>query len=183
MRRRTVVLGLVAWAAVVAAGSGVTWLVIDAAGQQVLGDRPAEVMVAPTPNPFPSLPASIGPSTTIAASPSLRPLPVPVPSSPAPRPAPSPSPHGTAGPPSPARDSSVVRTWRGGAGTVVARCRRNAVSLDSATPSDGYRAEVGSRGPREVEVTFAGPGNRLKVRATCDGGEPSFSTEYEGTDG
>lgn len=147
MTSRTVLLGLVAWAAVVAGGAGVTWVVIDAAGQQVLGDNPVN-LAAPTPTPF----ASLSPRPTAPAAPAL-----------------------------PARDSSVVRVWRGTPGTVVARCRADAVSLDAATPADGYRAQVSSRGPREVEVTFAG-GGRLTVRAVCANGQPSFSTEHAGVD-
>lgn len=143
-------LGLVAWAAVVAAGAGVTWVVIDAAGQQVLGDNPVN-LAAPTPTPFASLSPS-PPRPTASAAPAL-----------------------------PARDSTVVRVWRGTPGTVVARCRADAVSLDAATPADGYRAQVSSRGPRQVEVTFAG-GGRLTVRAVCANGQPRFSTEHGGVD-
>ena len=65
---------------------------------------------------------------------------------------------------------------------MVARCRSRAVSLVSATPGDGYRAEVGSRGPEEVEVTISGGGREVKVRAVCSGGRPVFSVESEGGD-
>ncbi|MGZ4494421.1 MAG: hypothetical protein ACXVWU_06960 [Nocardioides sp.] len=156
MKGRTVLLGVLAWAAVVAAGSGVTWLVIDAAGQQVLTDRP--VPVAPAPEPH-----ATGPGPT----PSARP----------PRPTPSPS-----GSPATAPPPSVERAWRGTPGTVVARCSGDAVSLTSATPGDGYGVEVGSRGPGDVEVTFAAGGRRVKVSAVCSAGVPRFSGESEGGD-
>jgi len=140
MSRRSVLLAVLAWAAVVAVASGVTWWVIDAAGQQVLsgGDLPAQVQrssasVAPTPGTPPTRP-------------------------PAPKP-------------------SHQRTWEGPTGSVTVRCQGGRVSLQSASPGDGYRVDVGTRGPAEVEVTFRGEERAVSVRGTCPGGSPRFATE------
>ena len=66
MSRRSVFLAVLAWVAVVAVASGVTWGVINAAGQQVLtgGDLPAE-SGAPTPR---TAPTPTTPSNTPAAA-------------------------------------------------------------------------------------------------------------------
>jgi hypothetical protein len=59
MSRRSVVLAVLAWVAVVAAASGVTWAVINAAGQQVLagGELPSQVQVPPSAPAKPTAPA------------------------------------------------------------------------------------------------------------------------------
>ena len=65
MSRRSVVLAVLAWVAVVAVASGVTWGVINAAGQQVLagGRLPAEVQsthaVPPSAPATPTAPAPV----------------------------------------------------------------------------------------------------------------------------
>jgi len=165
MTRRDVLLGALAWVAVVAAGSGVTWVVIDDAGQQVLSEIPVAAVpsaVPPTPSrtprahrtrhAHPSKPA--GGSATPSATPTHRPTVRPTGSAP----------------------RAEQRTWRGTGGTVVARCTGTRVWLLSATPNDGYQVEVGDRGPAEIEVTFKGRGE-TQVKARCSVGAPWFSTE------
>src|SRR5512144_2253349 len=82
MTRRNVLLGALAWLAVVAAGSGVTWVVIDDAGQQVLSETPVAAVpsaVPPVPSPHahrtrhtpPS--SAAGPTATPSAGPTRRP--------------------------------------------------------------------------------------------------------------
>jgi hypothetical protein len=67
---------------------------------------------------------------------------------------------------------------------VSASCTGSSVRLVSATPADGYRVEVGSRGPGEVEVTFqrADESSQTQVKAVCSSGSPRFSTEVERED-
>ncbi|HET9759559.1 MAG TPA: hypothetical protein VFP51_07390 [Nocardioidaceae bacterium] len=153
MSRRSVFLAVLAWVAVVAVASGVTWGVINAAGQQVLtgGDLPAEAQSgAPTPRTAPT-----------------------------PTRVPQPTPRSTA----PAPVPSQQRTWEGSAGAVTVRCEGGRASLQWASPDDGYRVEVGSRGPEEVEVTFKGGAREVKVKGTCVGGSPRFVTESRGGSG
>ena len=71
-------------------------------------------------------------------------------------------------------------TWQGGPGVVSVRCAGVQASLQSASPSDGYRVEVGGRGTEEVEVTFLGHGLQVQVQAHCVSGAPRFATETEG---
>jgi len=61
MSRRSVLLAVLAWVAVVAVASGVTWAVINAAGQQVLagGELPEEVQVPPSTPATPTVPAPV----------------------------------------------------------------------------------------------------------------------------
>lgn len=155
MSRRSVFLAVLAWVAVVAVASGVTWWVINAAGQQVLtgGDLPAEVQSG-------------------AATPSTAPTPTPTR-------VPQPTPRSTA----PAPVPSQQRTWEGSAGAVTVRCEGARASLQWASPDDGYRVEVGSRGPEEVEVTFKGGAREVRVKGTCLGGSPRFATESRGGSG
>lgn len=185
MKGRTLVVAVLAWLGVVAIGSGVTWLVIDSAGQRVLAESAPAPVAGPTQDLFPSGP--VGPSrlprpSSPGTGPSA-PASSAAPTTPAPggRPSQSPtSPRATSQEPgrttSP-EPSYQQRTWRGSPGSVVARCSGQTVSLQSATPADGYRVEVGGRGPTEVEVTFKGNGREVKVRARCSGGVPSFGGE------
>ena len=178
MTRRNVLLGALAWVAVVAAGSGVTWVVIDDAGQQVLSETP----VAAVPSAVPPVPgrtphahrtrhtppsSAAGATATPSARPTHRPSVPPTDSA---------KPSHDASPTEPPAPPAQQRTWRGTAGTVVARCTGPRVSLVSATPNDGYQVEVGSRGPAEVEVTFKG-GGETQAKARCSAGAPLFSIE------
>ena len=67
MSRRSVLLAVLAWVAVVAVASGVTWGVINAAGQQVLagGELPAEVQSPATASPTHAVPPSAPATPTI----------------------------------------------------------------------------------------------------------------------
>jgi hypothetical protein len=74
-------------------------------------------------------------------------------------------------------DHTVSRSWFGSSGRVTASCTGGRVALQSASPADGWRVEVGARGPEEVEVTFkkgGDDGSEVQVRARCSGGAPRF---------
>jgi hypothetical protein len=61
---------------------------------------------------------------------------------------------------------------------VVVTCAGATAALRAATPSDGYRVEVGDRGPHEIEVTFKGPAE-TQVKARCRAGAPAFAVETD----
>jgi hypothetical protein len=191
MSRRGLVLAALAWLAVVAMTSAVTWAVINDAGQRVLSESsPAVQLPATDAAPAPSSPA--GPTRHARPRHSRPPSPSPAPRSSAPSaagrptaPAPTPSsPSPSASIPSPAPTSQTGRsaTWQGRPGSVTVGCAAGGASLESASPSDGYRVQVGGRGPGEVEVTFRGGGLRVQVTAGCASGLPRFRTEGEGSD-
>ena len=47
------------------------------------------------------------------------------------------------------------------------RCDGNDVSLDYATPNDGYVTTVGDHGPAEVQVRFDNGTRRSDIRVVC----------------
>ncbi len=154
--RRSVVVAVVAWVAVVAAASGLTWAVISSAGQQALsGDRLTTPDALPEPSPLtaspPTVPAPTAPVPTIT--------------------------------PSRTAPTYVERVWRGTAGTVVARCVGGRLDLRSATPNDRYHVDVEASGPDELEVGFDSELDEVKVRGTCRGGVPRFDVESRNDDG
>jgi hypothetical protein len=86
------------------------------------------------------------------------------------------------------------RTWQGAAGRVIASCTGATISLVAAQPNNGWRVEVGDRGPEELSVKFElteeDEGERtsdrsvagevfdeVEVHAQCAGGVPSFSVD------
>ena len=199
MRRRTLVLAVCAWAALVVVASVATWTVIDSVGRDVLARgsvpaaadwpstrpprTPAGDATAPRPRRVPtSAPTGAAPTRGPAAAPSPsatvpRPAAPPVPRT---RPTPTPSaPRATHRPATPAPTATEQGSWQGRAGTVVAECTGARISLRSATPSDGYRVETGSRGPQEVEVSFHGGDDRgqAQVKGVCRAGAPSFGAQ------
>lgn len=200
MRRRTLVLAVCAWVALVVVASVATWTVIDSVGRDVLarGSVPA---AAEWP--------SARPTRTPAGAPRPRRVPTPAPTGAAPTrgPAAAPSPSATAtlpaapstphpraprtpsgpratrrpAPAAPAPPASEQGSWQGRAGTVVAECVGARISLRSATPNDGYRVETGSRGPQQVEVSFQGGDDRGQAQVTgvCRAGAPVFGAQTE----
>ncbi len=153
MKPRTILLAVTAWVAVVGLGAGLTWLVIDSAGQRVLAESGVP-QVAVQASPLSSDRGGASPGDESGT-----------------QPAPSPAPRPTSSP------ATQQRSWRGAPGSVLVRCAGGAATLQSTTPNDGYRVEVGSRGPQEVEVIFRGNGPEVKVRGECARGVPVFSTE------
>ena len=191
-RRGRLVLAALAWLAVVAMTSAVTWAVINDAGQRVLSESSPPVQLRGTDAAAPSS-SPAGPSRRTRPRHSPAPSPSAAPRTSAPSPASSPtaststtrSPSPSSRTPSPAPTSQTGRsaTWQGRPGSVTVRCVDGRASLESASPDDGYRVGVGGRGPGEVEVTFQGRGSRVQVTAGCASGAPRFRTEGEGSDG
>ena len=168
--RRSVLFGAVVWALVVAASSAVTWAVISSAGQQVLTDTSAVSGTTASRVGRSLMSLAHAPAATLSARPTHRLSPTPSPSA---RPSP------TAVPVPPATRSatpSTRRVWQGDQGTVVARCSGGDVTLQSATPNNGYRVQV-NPGAGRLAVLFEpldrpGPGTR--VDATCVSGTVRF---------
>ena len=181
MRRRAVLTGVLAWVLVVAVASGVTWAVIEGAGQNLLAGEDPVAETQPVPAAAAS--ESVRPSQP-SASPSRHRRPRPVASG-KPRaaeasPTPVPSrPASTASPPprtSDSGDKGVERTWEGPPGLVTVRCDGFRTTLLSATPSNGYRVEV-DRGAVRIKVHFESASREYKVEARCAGGVPRFAVE------
>lgn len=202
MKQRVLLAGFALWLGVVAAGSGLTWLVIQRVGHVVGSQGPvAETpVVGPvrtaSPGPSPARPSASG-TARPSASPSAattRPAPRPSPDAttagpgtsaaspkpPAPRstrratPAPTPS--------SEPRPATVTRTWTGTGGRIGVSCTGSRAALVSASPADGWRVEVEERGPEEVEVRFRSDASEVRVQARCAGAEPRFEVERKSED-
>jgi hypothetical protein len=65
---------------------------------------------------------------------------------------------------------------------VTVSCTGASARLVSASPADGWRVEVGSRGPGEVEVELKQSGEEgaeTHVKSRCSGGEPRFFVEQD----
>lgn len=157
-RRPVLLLGPLIWLAVVVVVATVTWRVIDSAGRQVLTSGPTPSLDA-TPSPGgPSRTPGGGATSEAPSAPSATRshLPSEVPS------------------------ERQLRSWRGSAGTVAAVCNGAQISLQSVTPNDGWRFEVGDRGPEEIEVEFKTGGEderRTQVTAGCVSGAPRFRAQ------
>ncbi len=181
------------WVGIVAAVAVATWSVIDSAGGQVLADpsydsgtsvpgaAPGELITALPPTkrsetrkddarPRPTRQPAATPTSESTATPAL-----PVPAATTPSRSSSSAPR------------SVTRTWQGGAGSVSVRCLGTRISLESASPGDGWRLEVEQRGPEEVKVQFergetdgedsGGEEREGELKARCRGGEPRFEAD------
>lgn len=213
MNRRTFVVAALAWVLVVTLGSGLVWAVVSRAGEGVgsaaapLGaddgtpdlGRATQAVGQATAGPSSqhshdddhgkhhgsgddkpgddhggggghatsgpsgdSSPGGTGGTGSTGGSGSTRS------SSPAPDPGPTP----------------VSDTWTGSAGSVKVTCTGATIAYDSALPANGYRFEVGDKGPEHVEVEFENTSTerQTKVVATCSSGAPAFRTETDGGD-
>jgi hypothetical protein len=183
------VLASVAWVAIVIAGSAVTWLAIDRAGQQVTGNPDAS-------ETQPAVVGTIGSAPTAAAKPSHRPTPsasvsgtpavtarptvvVPAPTRAATPRSSSPAPR-TPSPPAP---SIETRTWTGAPGWVTVACTGSRATFKGASPNDGWSFERGDTSGEEIEVKFGNGATEVQVRATCVAGVPRFQVDSGSDDG
>jgi hypothetical protein len=188
------VLAATTWVAVVIAGSLLTWLAIDRAGQQVTGSAAATqapVVGTVGPPPVSSPPPATGPSRSAgsssgpAAGGAATTRPSPTPGAPTPGQTPSaltttkrPGTSTTQAPaPGPRTE---IRTWSGTPGFVTVSCTGALAVRKGASPSDGWSFEAGDASGDSVEVTFRNGGTEVQVHATCVGGVPRFSVESDG---
>ncbi|ABL83325.1 MULTISPECIES: hypothetical protein [unclassified Nocardioides] len=147
--RRSAVVAVLAWLAVVAVGSSVVWVVISRAGDGIAPTADPGVVVTS---------AGAGPDSPTAPAASARPSRRPTSS-------------GTPGP------VAQRRTWQGAGGLVIAQCRGPAISLVSSSADPGFRVEVGDHGPEQLEVHFEGQGEEgreTELIARCVDGTPEF---------
>lgn len=189
MKARTLIVGAALWLGVVAVGSGITWLVIEQVGRNVVSGQDPSGTSAVTGVPVPSSPPSTStPTPSASAVPRSTPSATPATTAPRPtshtsKPAPTPATPGGKSPRTtdPVTPRKVTRTWSGSAGHLTVSCSGSRVELVSASPSDGWRVEIGSRGPEEVEVEFkqGGEGAETHVKSRCSGGEPRFDMESD----
>ena len=191
------VIGVALWLAVIVVGSGVTWVFIDRVGRDVTAQSapglvPAEQAPTPEQGPARSLTPSARPEPTASRAPSARPTPggreseTPAPATtddggssdrPARPPRRTEQPRTPPPEQEPQQGQAVTRTWVGDGGRVTASCRGSEIALQSASPSNGWRVEVGERGPQRVEVKFEQQGaeeSEVQVDARCSGGQPRF---------
>lgn len=197
MRLRVVVVSVALWVAVVTAGSGMTWLAIDRAGRDVVDGRDsvakAPVAVAPhsamstrqaatraTPHQHPRRrhPATRAPRSAHTTTPDpTSPTTNAAPGQGGPNPSPQPSRFKPSAHSTPA-SRTVTRTWSGSPGRITVSCSGDRASLVSTSPADGWRVDVGSRGPDQVQVEFkqGEEGSEAQVTASCVAGSPRFSS-------
>ena len=177
-------MAVIAWLGVVIAGSTMTWATINTAGQEVLSPgsvptpradtAPASVLAPATvpPTPDDSEPSDPrrrrpSPSATPEDDPSRSPAPSRTPKAPSAPSAPSASP----GPPD---AGPRAFTWRGAAGSVTVLCDGSSISLQAASPANGYSVEVRERGPEDVDVRLESEDEETDVEAECGGGRAAF---------
>lgn len=70
----------------------------------------------------------------------------------------------------------VARTWTVAGGVVSVACTSQTISLLSASPADGWRVKIESRGPDRISLEFTSGEKETKVGGTCVAGVPQQST-------
>lgn len=189
--RRTVLVAVIAWVAVITVGSTLVWTVISRVGEDLTTADPGVlrtagvVSTAGTTQPGVRLTRRPPPTRSASATPtsgSSTPTPVGTPTLPPPATssAAQPTAHPTTQPTS--QSTAQRRTWQGPGGFVAAVCRGRVISLDAAQADSGFRVEVEDRGPEEIHVSFRGQGEEgreTEVQARCQGGAPVFSAHTD----
>jgi hypothetical protein len=163
MNRRRLLLIAAVWLATVVIASSATWAVISATGTRVGQSIPlsAPPSVASNPTPAPST-ASATPNATPTKAATTPTTAKPSHSRPT---------------SDPSQEQTVTGSWSGEAGTVTASCTGSVVSLVSAVPAVGYRAQVDGGGSRPLEVEFessAGEDHEAHLKVSCADGKPVF---------
>jgi len=79
--------------------------------------------------------------------------------------------HGT---PEPKR---VSKSWQLTGGSVGASCKGPDISLDYATPHDGWEMHIEHSGPDSIEVSFSRDDHESHLAAHCEGGSPVGQTD------
>ena len=171
---------LAAWLGAVATVAGVSWLAIDAAGQQVggvSGDSGVSGVSGSLRGGEPGGTFGSGVGTGGATAPAAGPGNLPLPGA---RPTTtSSSPKATA---TTATAVSATKVTVGG--TVSLTCAAAGVSGWSAQPAYGWTVKLRRSTARTVEVGFAsqgGDGSQVRVSGLCSGGQPSFRVGRDGS--
>ena len=156
--RSAVVIAMI-WLATVAGVSATAWFAIDRAGRDLAG-------------------AGVSPLPAVSAGTAV--------ATPAPGGSPSRTKQAAQGSTSttPSRSANPRdRTVQVAGGQVSIRCTGTTILLRIAQPDNGWRVEVNSSGPQNVDLNFRGGaddnGPETQVRAACASGTPAFSV---GTD-
>lgn len=82
-----------------------------------------------------------------------------------------------------AAPGQAVTSWSGKVGKITAACTGDAIRLETAVPSLGYRVEVYEHGPERLHVEFEaneaedeeGEGKEVRILASCVDGSPAFT--------
>lgn len=155
MRSRSGVVVVAIWLAAVAGVSATAWFAIDRAGRGVTG--------ADASSPPPVTVGTALATTTPGRGPSPN------------RPTPEASPKPTA---IPASATPQDRTLSVAGGQVSVRCTGATILLRIAQPDNGWRVEVHSSGPAEVDLSFRlgddDSGGETGVTTVCARGTPAF---------
>jgi len=149
--------GIAAWVLLAVAASGVAWAAVGVVADE--GDPRAPVAMPSQEQP----PASPDSSDT-SETPHTEDTPVP----------------GTSQTPEtePSGGALGSRTLSSAGGTVAVECTGSeTVRMLYATPANGWRIAVESRGPDEVEVEFVRGDSELRTRAGCGGGAVDADVE------
>ena len=151
--------GVAAWVLLAVAASGVAWAAVGVVADE--GDPRAPVAVPSPDQPAESPDTSATPKTSNSEN----------------TPDPPDAPPTTETQPS---DGGPLdsRTLSSAGGTVAVECTGSeTMRMLYATPANGWRIVVESRGPDEVEVEFERGDTELRTRAGCDGGAVDADVE------
>lgn len=171
----TVLTSVVVWRAVAVLDNGSQVEVLDAAQ---VAEKLVTATMSPSATPTPSAAPSDSPTTDASSEPSDD-------ASPSDEPSQSPTATSTKSFVTPTRTPTstptqtaqqVVRVWTVTGGVVSAACTGDAISLVYATPQDGWRIEIESRGPQKIQVELSRNDQGTKLVATCVGGIPQETT-------
>lgn len=185
MSRRMWALAATAWAVLVVAGSALTWVAIDRAGQQVTGAATAgetPPVVVGTIGAAPTRTSGDGQGRSTTAPPTAGATSSATGSSHhTPRPGHDTSPSKNPAPPTGTATGTQTRTWSGAAGTVTVACTARTAQLKGTSPNDGWHVEVDKPSGTDVDVSFERNEAEVKVDASCAGGVPVFRAESDTT--
>ena len=156
--------GVAAWVLLAVAASGVAWAAVGVVADE--GDPRAPVAVPSRTPPGGSPDTSTTPETSGSQA-----TPDTTGSTESPD---TPEPTETA----PSATALGSRTLSSTGGTVAVECTGSeTVRMLYATPANGWRITVESRGPDDVEVEFVRGDSELRTRAGCDGGAVDADVE------
>lgn len=169
----TAITGLVVWRAVAVLDDGTRTDVLS--GAQVTGLLQSASATAGTTSPaavtIPPVPTEPSATSGGQGTPATSTAPVTSPVTPAKTLSTAPS----TKPPAPS-PTLVARTWNVEGGVVSVACSNQVITLRSASPADGWRVRIESRGPDRVKVEFVAAEREISVSGVCVAGVPQQTT-------